>query len=67
MNVASRKERGQARLPDLELIKVEFKSLIDRRPRQDQPSESVSLSGWEGGLPPQRGCPAGDPGFAMVE
>jgi hypothetical protein len=23
-----------------------------------------TVRGWEGGLPPQRGCPAGDPGLA---
>ena len=27
-------------------------------------SRDATLSGWEGWLPPQRGCPAGDPGLA---
>src|SRR5216684_1282888 len=37
-----REERGRAHLPNLEVIRVEFKSLLERRSRVDQTSELIA-------------------------
>jgi hypothetical protein len=46
------KQRGQARLPDQELIIVEFLIHDGKAFKRDQASEYSNLSGWEGGLAP---------------
>jgi len=45
-------QRGQAHLPNHELITVECQSLLERLSTRDRPSQSKSLSGREGGLAP---------------
>ena len=45
-------QRGQAHLPNHELITVERQSLLERLSTRDRPSQSKSLSGREGGLAP---------------
>ena len=45
-------ERGQARLPDLELIRVELRIHLERLSRLDQMTEYQNLRVGKVGLPP---------------
>ena len=51
MSVVAR-ERGQAHLPDLELIRGESLNPDGKAFKGDHTSEYRNLSGWEGGLAP---------------
>jgi len=45
-------ERGQARLPNPEMIKLEFKFLLESLSRQDKSSEYEVSQVGKAGLPP---------------